>query len=200
MGATSLHSLPYPEGQAQPQVHLDVKALADAVDALPAVSCTSTSRPAHRDGRRILETDTGEVMVSRAGAWRGLRTALYTVSDSGFPVAPSITTSEAVIDRITVPAAAYVRDLHVVGHCYWTNTQDSEVDLLLYSGASVVGRVRFKGLGPVTLAVSGYVRNLSGGVSPVIEMRMARASGTGTVTPSIASQFQRLAVTAHPIG
>lgn len=69
MGTTALHGYPYPEGQAQPQVHLDLKALADGVDLDTAVSCTSTTRPAHRAGRRIFETDTKASYVSDGTNW-----------------------------------------------------------------------------------------------------------------------------------
>lgn len=78
MGTTALHGYPYPEGQAQPQVHLDLKALADGVDLDTAVSCTSTTRPAHRAGRRIFETDTKASYVSDGTNW------LSVVDDSGW--------------------------------------------------------------------------------------------------------------------
>lgn len=62
MGATALHGYPYPEGSDQPQVHLDVKALADDVDEDTYVVCTAATRPAGVSGRRIFETDTGATL------------------------------------------------------------------------------------------------------------------------------------------
>jgi hypothetical protein len=69
MGSTAVHGYPYPEGSDQPQVHLDVKALADDIDQDTFVPCTSATRPGHFPGRRIFETDTKATLVSDGSAW-----------------------------------------------------------------------------------------------------------------------------------
>lgn len=69
MGTTPLNSLPYPEATDTPYVHLDIKALADAVAAKLYVECTSGARPAHRPGRRIYETDTARTYISNGTTW-----------------------------------------------------------------------------------------------------------------------------------
>lgn len=51
MGVTATYSLPYPEGADQPQVHLDLKALADSTDA--AVAAQIAGAP----GRELLRLD-----------------------------------------------------------------------------------------------------------------------------------------------
>lgn len=72
MGTTELHDLPYPEGTAQPFVHLDLKRLADDTDPWLYVECTSTTRPPHRAGRRIFETNTKLSYISDGAVWRQL--------------------------------------------------------------------------------------------------------------------------------
>lgn len=69
MGTTPLSGLPYPEATETPFVHIDMKELADATDAKLFVECTSSSRPPHRVGRRIFETDTKLSQISDGTAW-----------------------------------------------------------------------------------------------------------------------------------
>lgn len=69
MGTTPVNKLPYPEPTAQPFVHLDIQALAEAADAKLYVECTSSTRPAHKAGRRIFETDTGLSYISDGTTW-----------------------------------------------------------------------------------------------------------------------------------
>lgn len=66
-------ALPYPTLPDTPDVPRDVKALADAVDALLGVpSCTSTTRPstALYEGRMVYETDTKRVARWNGAAWK----------------------------------------------------------------------------------------------------------------------------------
>lgn len=70
MGQTALSQLPYPEATQQPYVHLDIKELADKADESLFVECSSTSRPAHKLGRRIYERDTGLTLVSNGTSWQ----------------------------------------------------------------------------------------------------------------------------------
>lgn len=69
MGQTALSKLPYPEATEQPYVHLDIKDLADKVDDSLFVECTSVTRPPHKPGRRIYETNTGATYVSTGTSW-----------------------------------------------------------------------------------------------------------------------------------
>lgn len=69
MGTTELNGLPYPEPTAQPFVHLDIRSLAEAIDAQLLIACTSTARPAHRAGRQIFETDTKRTLISDGSTW-----------------------------------------------------------------------------------------------------------------------------------
>jgi hypothetical protein len=66
---TTLTPLPYPLASDAPFAHLDLKALAEATTEKLYVECTSGTRPAHKFGRRIYETDTGRTYLSQAGSW-----------------------------------------------------------------------------------------------------------------------------------
>lgn len=72
MGTTEHHGYSYPESADQPYVHLDLQGLAVAVDADTYIQCTSVTRPPHRPGRRIYETDTGLSWISDGAAWNML--------------------------------------------------------------------------------------------------------------------------------
>lgn len=69
MGQTALSQLPYPDATEQPYVHLDLKDLADKVDEQLQVTCTSATRPAHKVGRRIYESDTKLEFISDGTSW-----------------------------------------------------------------------------------------------------------------------------------
>lgn len=70
MATTALHGYVTPEGPAVPTVHLDMKVLADDIDADTYVICTSTTRPAHLSGRRIFETNTKLCYISDGTTWQ----------------------------------------------------------------------------------------------------------------------------------
>lgn len=67
MGTTPLHNLPYPEGTDQPYVHLDIQALADAID--PEFSITQETAPAHKAGRRWFQPSTRSTKISDGSDW-----------------------------------------------------------------------------------------------------------------------------------
>lgn len=70
MATTTLHGYVTPEGPAVPTVHVDMKTLADGIDQDTYVICTSSTRPAHRNGRRIFETNTKLSYISDGTAWQ----------------------------------------------------------------------------------------------------------------------------------
>ena len=67
MPNTTFNALPYPAATDAPYVHLDMKALADAVDErLPIVSTTA---PPHRAGRQWFNPATRRMSLSDGTAW-----------------------------------------------------------------------------------------------------------------------------------
>lgn len=80
MGDTQYNNLPYPEATDTPYVHLDMQALAEATDDALPVACTSGTRPAHRPGRIIYETDTSRAFISTGSVWRPLSLDRYVQS------------------------------------------------------------------------------------------------------------------------
>lgn len=101
MGQTPLNNLPYPEATEQPYVHLDIRELADAVDPALSVVCTSATRPAHRAGRRIFETDTRLTWISDGVKWLGV-------------TSPAILLAEVKTARQAIPTAAMTQTMVAV--------------------------------------------------------------------------------------
>lgn len=77
MPNSTLWTLPSPELTAPPNVPADLQALANALDVrLGSIFyVTSTSRPAHRLGRVIYESDTKRLQISTGSAWVLLSTS-----------------------------------------------------------------------------------------------------------------------------
>lgn len=101
MGATPLNALPYPEATETPYVHLDLKELAEAIDPRLTIVCTSSTRPAHRAGRIIYETNTGTLLTSDGTAWRYL-SGSAPVSDVGSGGGGYQTFYQAALDPATI--------------------------------------------------------------------------------------------------
>lgn len=74
MGTTSTYSFPYPEGSDSPQVHLDLSALAQAVDV--ALAANRTQRAAHTlsaltvDGTNNSDLSSG-TSFTKPSSWAG---------------------------------------------------------------------------------------------------------------------------------
>lgn len=101
MGTTPLNQIPYPEATETPYVHLDMKEMAEAIDPRLTVVCTSTTRPAHRAGRIIYETDTGTLLTSSGTTWRYL-SGSAPVSDAGAGGGGFQTFYQAALDPATI--------------------------------------------------------------------------------------------------
>lgn len=74
-GTTTKQTFPYPTGTDAPFVHLDVKALADALDGRVVTYCTSGTRPtgsARFNGAVIFETDTLRYRWWDGSVWQAL--------------------------------------------------------------------------------------------------------------------------------
>lgn len=171
MGTTPNFALPYPEGGIQPYVHLDLKALADAVD------------------------EDLKVVSDTAGA------SSMPLQDSGFPAAaPAATTADFVVSRITVPASDRARRLVCSGVCWVRYTQANDMDLAIYAGASVVGRFRKRMAADIgeSLAVSSGTIILGAGQAVVLELRVIRAGGTGSFSTSTSGGLTAFNAVAAP--
>lgn len=198
MGTTALNQIPYPEPTETPYVHLDMKAQAEAVDARLSVTCTSTTRPAHRAGRFIFETNTGCVYVSTGSAW------IYV---SGSPFVQDVgagggslgleSTSGTDPATITIPMAGV---WEVNGESLFTLSPPSPVLLVsILSVNNVQSGGHFYSSGPVAgeLADShtlSYTRvvTFTGGEVLTTKTRTSAAGGTQT--------FGGQMLTAHRIG
>jgi hypothetical protein len=119
---TTRTSLPKPDSTDAPFVHLDMSALADALDTRIQVVCTSASRPAHTAGQRIYETDTKQSYVSDGTAWlleSGGQRSWST--DRGASPVTNTYASGSMISLVsgttTLPAGDYdvVAQLHLAG-------------------------------------------------------------------------------------
>lgn len=132
--------------------------------------------------------------------WRG-GLVEQPAQDAGFPVAAAAVTAETVISRITVPARDYARQATAMGTTFATYTQASDVDLLIYAGASVAGRARKRmitsqGDSLTCTSIGGIA--IAAGASMVLELRVAEL-GTGTVTTSISGGLTTFAATVSPV-
>jgi hypothetical protein len=111
--------------------------------------------------------------------------------DVGYPAGVSgITTSEGVVLRFTIASSPYARRLVCMGHVYTTNTQGGvQQDAIWYAGSTVIGRARGDhpdALAPTTLSPVGR-HDLPADTAVVIEMRVVRISGSGSVSTSVSS-------------
>lgn len=124
------------------------------------------------------------------------------LSDATWPKAAAAVTAETVIDRISVAAAGYNRRAMVAGNAYCVAAAAIiQADYVLYAslnGAAFaqIGYGR-KSLGvslPDHWSVTGKV-DIPSGQTCVIEARVQRFSGTGTLTTSISNQLTNTNVT-----
>ena len=121
-------------------------------------------------------------------------------SDGGFPVAVSGVTVESVLDRYTITAVPWARRFTLQGHVWTFSTQTGqEQDVLWYAGGTVIGRARgnYVATIPITLAATGQ-HDLAANTAVVFEMRIARASGTGTMSTSVSSGLTATTCFATP--
>jgi hypothetical protein len=165
--------------------------------------CTSSTRPTNpANGQEIFETDTGirGFWDSTLVQWRMFGKSQIFFEDASFPQAVTVTTGEGVASRITIPAATWARRIQAVSHVYGNYSQVNEFDAILYADSTVMGRARAKpgtALEPVALSPVGALE-LAASVGVVIELRMARATGTGTINSSVSSGLTRLSAIAVP--
>lgn len=114
-------------------------------------------------------------------------------SDVGFPAAATITTSELVLDRVSIAAAPYARRIHVVSHVYvTTSVVGTVVNLIAFNGVTSVGYARRQIQSAATFADEIVVTakyDLAANVASVLEIRGSRFSGTGTITTSAATNL-----------
>jgi hypothetical protein len=122
--------------------------------------------------------------------------AVQQSSDATYPKVASAVTVETVIDRISIASAAYLRTALVTGNAYGVAaTAVIQADYVIY--ASINGGA-FSSIGygrhslgvslPEVLHATGKV-DIPAGQTCVLEIRVSRFSGTGTLTTSISSGF-----------
>lgn len=118
--------------------------------------------------------------------------------DSGFPVAVTDVTAEAVLSRITIPAAAWARRAHAVGAAWLQHSQSADCDLLIYAGSSVVARFRSNMVAGVgrSLTATSTAFAVPANAALVVELRAVRVSpSTGTVSSSVSGSLTTFAAT-----
>lgn len=160
MPTTPTYGLPYPAPDVTPDVPYDMQKVAEAAEA---------------------------AMLTLAAA---------PSSDATYPKAAAAVTTETVIDRVTIASATYNRRALVNGNAYAVAaTAIIQADYILYAslnGAAFAqigyGRESL-GIGlPTALTASGKI-DIPSGQSCVIEIRVNRSSGTGTLTTSVSNNF-----------
>jgi hypothetical protein len=117
---------------------------------------------------------------------------LIDTSDGGFPLATSATSSEVVIDRITVASVAYDRLLVVTGSEILAYSQaDQTIDLRIYVNSTRIALNRHRVLTATASESYGFAGQflLPASTTGVAEARMIRTTGTGAVTNSAADCF-----------
>lgn len=116
--------------------------------------------------------------------------AVAQLSDATYPKAAAAVTAETVIDRISIAAAAYPRRILVDANAYMTASVAGTVgNLIIYADASVVGygrRTFDVANGANELVATGHV-DLAANVALVVEVRVSRLSGTGSLSSSNSS-------------
>lgn len=124
------------------------------------------------------------------------------LSDATFPKAAAAVTAETVIDRFTIAAAGYNRRALVEGNAYCVaGTAIIQADYILYASLNG-GAFAQIGYGRKSLSVSlpdhwcvtGKI-DIPSGQTCVIEARVNRFSGTGTLTTSISNALTNTNVT-----
>ena len=111
--------------------------------------------------------------------------------DGGFPVAGSVTTEEDVLDRYTIAAVPWARRFAAHGSVFTSNTQSQSHEILWYLGAVILKRSQadvVTGDGIQLTCVAPF--NLAANVAGVLELRLARVSGTGIVASSSGAYTQ----------
>lgn len=122
-------------------------------------------------------------------------------SDAGYPVAATNVAAETVIDRFTIPAVPYARRLHITGHVYTTvSVANTQINVILYSGVTAVAYSRTNvpaagSAGSETMPITAKV-DLAANTATVIEARIVRQAGTGTITTSISAGLTNINVLA----
>lgn len=134
--------------------------------------------------------------IQKAAEDTDARYALLPAQDAGFPVAIDSST-EAVLSRITLAAATFARRAQAAGTAWLSYTQNGDVDLLIYSGASVVGRFRSNMAASVgrSLTATSLAFDVPADTSMVLELRAVKITGTGVVTSSISGNLTTFSAT-----
>jgi hypothetical protein len=109
MPTTTPHALRYPSLSDPANGPLAVQQLAEDVGGWLVYPCTSTTRPAHKNGRMIYETDTHRLLLSANGAWRvqsiptdAATNPGLTMSRTGLSVASGATTTVGSYTGVTI--------------------------------------------------------------------------------------------------
>ncbi|XTZ16420.1 hypothetical protein ACQSSU_03185 [Micromonospora echinospora] len=121
---------------------------------------------------------------------REVNAYLLTTPDAGFPVNANATGSEAVANRLTVPAAPYDRILIMMAHTYGQYSQAANrVTSRLYLNANRLdNHDQYLTVSGADFSFKHYAQALlDANVAGVVEVRFARLTGTGAVTTSTAS-------------
>ncbi|XTZ18197.1 hypothetical protein ACQSSU_12885 [Micromonospora echinospora] len=121
---------------------------------------------------------------------REVNAYLLTTPDAGFPVNANATGSEAVANRLTVPAATYDRILVIMAHTYGQYSQAANrvTSRLYLNAARLDNHDQYLALANVDESFKHYAQTiLPANTAGVVEVRFARLTGTGAVTTSTAS-------------
>lgn len=117
--------------------------------------------------------------------------------DTGFPVAVTNVTAEAVLSRITIGAVAWARRGQASGSAWLSYTQSDDVDLLIYAGAGVAARFRSNMTVNVgrSLTATSTAFAVPANAALVVELRAVRVTGTGGLSSSVSSALTTFAAT-----
>jgi len=167
------------------------------VDTTEATAATANTL-ALRDGSGQLKAADGVAAddVATVGQMSGIQS-----SDATYPVAATGITAETVVDRITIAAAPYARRVSVSTVVFaLVSIQHMRAELVIYSGATDIGRSRHQFyLASANEAIPGvgYVE-LAAGAGAVIEVRISRNTGSGTVTTSASANLTKTVAHSTP--
>lgn len=141
MGTTPFASLPYPEANDTPYVHLDIKALAESVDENVVV--VSTTAPPHKAGRHWYNPTTKREYVSNGAAYVPTFAVVVEGSFSGTTL-PSGGGTLGAATMDTFVAVPYARRLTFDWGALATSLSSGTVDLMLRrTDTTELGRIRF---------------------------------------------------------
>jgi hypothetical protein len=105
--------------------------------------------------------------------------------DGGFPVEGSVTSEQDVIDRYTIAAVSWARRFSAIASVHTSYTQSLIYEILWYRGSTIVGRMeRTAAAGVPDALVAIATFDLAADTGATLELRLARVSGTGTVSSS----------------